>query len=96
MFKPVSVTMSLFRAKWREGNSLDGISLQNAGMWIGYIERALILTFVLIESYELIGFLLEVKSIFRFGELNNAKDIKITEYVLIGTFTSFLRQLLPV
>lgn len=29
------------------------------------------------------------KSIFRFGELNKAKEIKITEYVLIGTLASF-------
>ncbi len=38
---------------------------------------------------EAVGFLLAAKSIFRFGELNKAKEIKVTEYVLIGTFASF-------
>ena len=33
--------------------------------------------------------LLAAKSVFRFGELNKAQDIKTTEYVLIGTLASF-------
>ena len=63
--------------------------LPNAGKWIGYLERILILTFIFTNTIEGIGFLLAAKSVFRFGELNRAKDIKITEYVLIGTFASF-------
>lgn len=68
-----------------------GISkgLPNAGKWIGYLERVLILSFIFTENVDGIGFLLAAKSVFRFGELNKAKDIKITEYVLIGTFLSF-------
>lgn len=68
--------------------------LPNAGKWIGYLERILILTFIFTENIEGIGFLLAAKSVFRFGELNKAKDIKITEYVLIGTFTSFTISIL--
>ena len=60
--------------------------MPNAGQWIGYIERVLILTFVLIGSIEGVGFLLAAKSVFRFGELNKAKEIRTTEYVLIGRF----------
>lgn len=67
--------------------SLKG--LPNAGKWIGYLERILILTFVFTSNIEGVGFLLAAKSVFRFGELSKAKDIKTTEYVLIGTFTSF-------
>lgn len=63
--------------------------LPNAGKWIGYLERILILTFIYTGNIEGIGFLLAAKSIFRFGELNRARDIKITEYVLIGTLVSF-------
>lgn len=63
--------------------------MPNAGKWIGYLERILILTFILTSNIEGIGFLLAAKSVFRFGELNKTKDIKITEYVLIGTFASF-------
>ena len=63
--------------------------LPNAGKWIGYLERILVLTFIFTGNIEGIGFLLAAKSVFRFGELNRAKDIRTTEYVLIGTFTSF-------
>lgn len=63
--------------------------LPNAGKWIGYLERVLILTFIYTENIEGIGFLLAAKSVFRFGELNRTQDIKVTEYVLIGTFLSF-------
>jgi hypothetical protein len=36
-----------------------------------------------------IGYLLAAKSIFRFGDLTNSKEKKLTEYILIGTFLSF-------
>ena len=39
---------------------------------------------------QVVGFLLAGKSIFRFGDLTRAKDRKLTEYILIGTFLSFL------
>lgn len=65
-------------------------NLENAGKWIGYIERTLIVTFVLAGCLEAIGFLLAAKSIFRYGDLKEAKDIKMTEYVLIGTLSSFV------
>jgi hypothetical protein len=88
MLKPSSVLLSLFLNKWTPA-SPNTQSLPNAGQWIGYIERILILTFVLIGSIEGVGFLLAAKSVFRFGELNKAKEIRTTEYVLIGTFASF-------
>ncbi len=46
-------------------------------------------TFIYTGNVEGIGFLLAAKSVFRFGELNRTQDIKVTEYVLIGTFVSF-------
>ena len=36
-----------------------------------------------------VGFLLAAKSVFRFGDLNKAIDIKTTQYVVLGTMTSF-------
>lgn len=65
-----------------------------AGEWIGYIERSPILTFAITGNIEAVGFLLAAKSVFRFGDLNKAKEIKITEYVLLGTLTSFTNALL--
>lgn len=88
MLKPSSILLSLFLDKWNPA-SPNTQSLPNAGQWIGYIERILILTFILIGSIEGVGFLLAAKSVFRFGELNKAKEIRTTEYVLIGTLASF-------
>lgn len=90
VLSPTSVLIKSFieYEKWLPADaSLKG--LPNAGKWIGYLERILILTFVFTSNIEGVGFLLAAKSVFRFGELNKAKDIKTTEYVLIGTFTSF-------
>ncbi|MBI9033927.1 MAG: DUF3307 domain-containing protein [Bacteroidales bacterium] len=73
------------------GNDDDNIteSLKNAGKWIGIIERILIFTFVIIGKYEIVGFLIAAKSVFRFSEIKSAQDKKITEYILIGTLISF-------
>lgn len=87
---PTSILIKSFveYERWMpEEESLQG--LPNAGKWIGYLERILILTFIFTGNVEGIGFLLAAKSVFRFGELSKARDVKITEYVLIGTFASF-------
>ena len=87
---PTSILVKHFMEynSWLPTNSsLTG--LPNAGKWIGFFERILILTFIFTDNIEGIGFLLAAKSIFRFGELNRSKDLKVTEYVLIGTFLSF-------
>jgi len=86
--KPASILLGTFIAKWTPANN-DKNSLPNAGAWIGYLERVLILTFMLVGCMEGIGFLLAAKSIFRFGELTKAREVKITEYVMIGTLSSF-------
>ena len=87
---PTSILIKLFieYEKWMPANN-TAQGMPNAGKWIGYLERVLILTFIFTNNIEGIGFLLAAKSVFRFGELHNASDIKITEYVLIGTFASF-------
>lgn len=64
-------------------------SLQNAGKYIGILERLLIFLFILTDHFAAVGFLLAAKSIFRFGDLTNAHDLKLTEYVLIGSLLSF-------
>ena len=70
-------------------NDTDQKVLFNAGKYIGILERLFIFGFVIANFWEGIGFLLAAKSIFRFGDLNNAKERHLTEYVLIGTFLSF-------
>jgi hypothetical protein len=69
--------------------SQDQESLQSAGKWIGMLERLLVFTFIILGKWEGVGFLLAAKSVFRFGDLKDAKNMKLTEYVLIGTLLSF-------
>ena len=64
--------------------------LPDAGRWIGMIERILILTFVLINQFTGIGFLIAAKSILRFGDIRNPDNRKEAEYILLGTMISFI------
>ena len=63
-------------------------SLVSAGKIIGMVERVLILTFVLLNQFAGVGFLLAAKSVFRFGDLKEKNDHKMTEYVMLGTLLS--------
>jgi Protein of unknown function (DUF3307) len=65
--------------------------LENAGMYIGWLERFLIVTAVVLRSPALIGLILTGKSIARFPEM---KEPKFAEYFLIGTLLSFALALL--
>lgn len=68
-----------------EGNE----SLKDAGMYIGILERILVFVFVILDHWEAVGFLITAKSVFRFGDLKESKERKLTEYILIGTLISF-------
>jgi len=57
--------------------------LSQAGRWIGYLERLMILTMILGGSYSAVGFVFAGKAIARF------RKQKQTEYYLLGTFASF-------
>lgn len=70
-------------------NDSNEESLNNAGKYIGMLERIFVFTFVVSGNWEGIGFLLAAKSVFRFGDLRESKDRKLTEYILIGTLLSF-------
>lgn len=59
--------------------------LQNAGLYIGWIERALIITAMALQSPALVGLILTGKSIARFPEF---KEPRFAEYFLIGTLLS--------
>lgn len=87
---PTSIIMKVIIAKWLPASDhKQSSSLQNAGKYIGILERMLIFLFVITNHFEAVGFLLAAKSIFRFGDLKESHDIKLTEYVLIGTLLSF-------
>ncbi len=64
---------------------VENEDLPNAGKLIGILERFLVLTFILSNQFEAVGFLIAAKSILRYKGNNTLK----TEYVLIGTMLSF-------
>lgn len=87
---PSSFVIKVFISKWvPQTEDENGSSLESAGKYIGILERLLILVFIIINQWEGVGFLLAAKSIFRFGDLKESKDRKLTEYILIGTLLSF-------
>ena len=71
------------------GGPAGELGLDRAGLWIGRLERTLILTFVLVWRFEAIGLLIAAKSILRFGDASSPGRRKETEYILIGTLVSF-------
>lgn len=90
--RPTAFILSQALSHWNQDITEDGEtekSLPKAGWYIGMLERILIFSFILIGQWGAIGFLMAAKSIFRFGDLTRAKDRKLTEYILIGTFLSF-------
>jgi hypothetical protein len=87
---PTSMAIVFFISKWSPQTGADNEdSLEEAGKYIGMLERLFVFAFVISGHWEAIGFLLAAKSIFRFGDLKESKDRKLTEYVLIGTLVSF-------
>ena len=68
--------------------------LRNAGKFIGWLERALVTTFVVAGYPEGIGLLLAAKTIARYPELKNDQAHHFAEYFLVGTFTSFSMALI--
>ena len=85
---PMGIMVGLATERWREEAAVNAEGLARAGMWIGFFERFLILTFILIDQYTAVGLLIAAKSILRFND-KEGNTQKKTEYVLIGTLMSF-------
>lgn len=88
MLRPSSVLVSSLLGPLLAKANNKG-TLKNAGTFIGYLERILILTFVLLTRWDAIGFLLAAKSILRFNEIKGTFQRSMSEYVLLGTLLSF-------
>ncbi len=88
ILKPTSSMISAVLVRYSPINRADNDGLIAGGEIIGYLERLLILTFVIKGQFAVIGFILAAKSIFRFGDLNNTTNRNLTEYVLLGSFLS--------
>ncbi len=89
----VTYPAAIIMGKILEGMSnlieTDHKSLPNAGKYIGIIERLFVLIFIIIGRWEVIGLLIAAKSVFRFNDLKERNNRKLTEYILIGTLVSF-------
>src|SRR5262249_42057018 len=59
--------------------------LENAGLYIGWLERFVVLTSLVLQSPATVGLILPAKSIARYPEL---KSVRFAEYFLIGTLLS--------
>ncbi len=86
-----SVLMKVFLAPWtktiQEDEEIE--SIPNTGKYIGMMERLFIFFSVITGFWQGVGFLLTAKSILRLGTSKDVKNMKLTEYILIGTFLSF-------
>jgi len=82
-----------FLAAGVKSHSLEGTSeqLQNAGLYIGWLERFLVVTALLLQSPATVGLILTAKSIARYPEF---KSERFAEYFLIGTLLSISMALL--
>ncbi len=90
VFWPAGLLVGVLTRAWRPGIASEGgPGLERAGLWIGRLERLLVVTAIVVHRFEFIGFLIAAKSVLRFGELRGATARDQAEYVLIGTMLSF-------
>ncbi|WP_213608587.1 DUF3307 domain-containing protein [Pseudoalteromonas sp.] len=87
ILNPSAVFIRMMLERLTNHFSSDG-SLPLAGQSIGMLERVLMLTFILLDQFAGLGFLIAAKSVFRFGDLSASKDKQLTEYVMLGTLLS--------
>ena len=95
IFRPASIVIALVlshHTKQLEGK--NGENLGQAGRYIGYVERLLALSFILVDEYTGLGFLVATKTVFRVGDLSRQKDMRLTEYMMLGTLLSFATALI--
>lgn len=83
---PAGKAISFATSKWQEKK---GDGLTGAGTLIGYVERVMIVTFVLVDQYQAIGFLITAKSVFRYADIRKDRNQKKAEYILTGTLLSY-------
>jgi len=88
IFIGIIVTPFLQQINSEEVRPARGLS--SGGEWIGSLERILIFIMLLMEIPAAVGFLIAAKSILRFGEIKESQNRMEAEYIIIGTFLSFI------
>lgn len=96
---PITYLIKFLTQRWANDILANNNGLNNAGKWIGILERILVLTLIFVNQFTAIGFIITAKSILRLidkpeppfittNEQTKYNTRKHTEYVLIGTFLS--------
>lgn len=85
---PMGIVIAKLTSQWQQEAQQES-GLKDAGKYIGMLERLLILTFVFLNQFSAIGFLVAAKSILRFGDIKEGSNRKGAEYILLGTMISF-------
>ena len=88
--KPANISIRLLTEKYKPEDSGEGKSVtsDNAGAFIGTLERLIILVMISIGQYAAIGLVLTAKSIARYNKIS--EDKQFAEYYLLGTLLSTL------
>lgn len=84
-----NIIMLVVLSKWNLSSENEKASLDQAGKYIGLLERSFIFMMIIMNYPLGVGFLITAKSVFRYNDLTRAKDRRLTEYVLIGSLMSF-------
>lgn len=75
---PASIFIKILLSSWtpvpETTNNIQTESLSSAGKYIGILERLLVFTFIVVNHWEGVGFMVAAKSVFRFSDLAQAKQ----------------------
>ncbi len=88
---PAGQLVSWLMRRWATANFPTDEGTQRVGRHIGYVERIIMVTFVLGGHYDAVGLLIAAKSILR---VSDERARQQTEYILLGTLLSVAAALL--
>ena len=86
--KPANIGIQKLLAMYKPLDTNKGQETLKAGRFIGTVERIIMLIFLSIGQYSVLGLVLTAKSIARYDKISKEKDF--AEYYLLGTLISTL------
>ena len=88
IWKPANITIKILLMHYKPQSTAQNDTRENAGAFIGVLERMLIAIMLSVNEYAAIGLVLTAKSVARFKRI--AEDQTFAEYYLLGTLLSTL------
>ncbi len=87
---PAAIVVGKVCVRWCDcGEEVQGHGVPRVGLWIGRLERLLVLSAVLIGRFDLVGFLVLAKGVFGLGVLGREAGRQEEKCALLGTLLSF-------